>query len=248
MKERGDLKVLLMQVRRDDATKKEELDIFAKHGDLEVSQIDILNVFDTPVFGPEVLDGYDALFVGGSSDLYVAETDKYSFLDCGKKLLRHCCENDIPVFASCFGFQLAVVAFDGTVIPETGEKEIGTYTMKLTEAAKKDIIFEGMPEEFCAVSAHNQRADGWPEEFELLVYSDLCPYHSFKVKGKPFYAFQFHPEVDKQCLIDRLTRYQEVYLKDAEALQKMIDSCLETPFSGGLVKNFVDRILLDDKS
>ena len=48
--QRQDLKILLLQIRDDTNVRKEELESFAKYSQLDVSQIDVLNVFDTPKF------------------------------------------------------------------------------------------------------------------------------------------------------------------------------------------------------
>ena len=46
--QRKDLKILLLQIRDDANVRKEELESFAKYSELDVAQIDVLNVFDTP--------------------------------------------------------------------------------------------------------------------------------------------------------------------------------------------------------
>ena len=65
--QREDLKILLLQIRDDTNVRKEELESFAKYSQLDVSQIDVLNVFDTPKFSTDVLNGYNALYVGAVS-------------------------------------------------------------------------------------------------------------------------------------------------------------------------------------
>ena len=56
--------ILLMQIRNDPRVRQEEHESFARHSGLAPSQIDILNVFDTPRFSADEVKGYDALFVG----------------------------------------------------------------------------------------------------------------------------------------------------------------------------------------
>ena len=48
--QREQLKVLLLQIRDDHKVRAEELESFARYSQLNVSQIDVLNVFDTPSF------------------------------------------------------------------------------------------------------------------------------------------------------------------------------------------------------
>jgi len=204
-----------------------------------------LNTFITHDFEPSVIDGYDALFVGGSSDASVMMPDEYSFIESSKRLIRGCYDDDIPVFASCFGFQVAVEEFGGKVILDKPNMEIGTFQISLTDAGKDDPLYFDTPSPFWAICGHKERADSIPEDATLLAYSELCPYHSFKMNDKIFYAFQFHPEVDQKDLIIRITRYQERYFDGADQLEKLKETCThQTPHSNALVKKFVDQFLL----
>ena len=120
--QREDLKILLLQIRDDANVRKEELESFAKYSELDVAQIDVLNVFDTPKFSSDVLDGYDALYVGGASEANVLEPQKYEFVDYCIQLIKYAGDISLPTFASCFGFQLAVLAFDGIILSKDSEE------------------------------------------------------------------------------------------------------------------------------
>ncbi|WP_315981349.1 hypothetical protein [Aliamphritea spongicola] len=104
------LKTLLLQIRDSPQVREEELQSFATLSGLARSQIDVLNVFDTPDFPATAADGYDALWVGGASEANVLKPDEFTFIDPCLRLIRHCADTGLPVFASCFGFQLAVLA------------------------------------------------------------------------------------------------------------------------------------------
>jgi GMP synthase (glutamine-hydrolysing) len=243
-KQRSQLNILLLQIREDDITRLEEFDQFARHSHLEPQQFTILNVFDTPDFEPTCMEGYDALFVGGSSDASVIQPDLYPFVAPSKLLMTHCLEQSIPVFASCFGFQVAVEALGGSVIVDKTNMEIGTYPMSLTEAASDDVLFHDVANGFWAVCGHKERALSMPQGAILLASSELCPYHAFKIVGRPFYGFQFHPELDAKDLAARITRYHSRYLDDGEMLPDILKNLQETTIANQLIKKFVDRILL----
>ena len=241
---RSQLKILLLQIRDDQTTCQEELDEFVRFSGLAVEQFSTLNTFATPEFEPGCLDGYDALFVGGSSDASVTQPEQYPFVEDSKRLLLHCLKEEIPVFASCFGFQVAVEALGGQVVVDKASMEMGTYPLQLTEAAATDELFHDVPNGFWAVSGHKERAISLPAAAVLLAYSTRCPYHAFKIASKPFYAFQFHPEVDPPDLTARITRYQSRYLDDADHLSQVLQNLQETPIANQLIAKFVDRILL----
>lgn len=245
--DRANLRILYLQIRNDPVTRVEELQEFARHSQLNEKQFTILNVFDEPIFSSDCADAYDAVFVGGSSDASVLKPDQYPFIHPAKKLLKHCVEQSIPVFASCFGFQLGVEALGGIVIHDPQRMEMGIYPMQLTPAASEDQLFADIPDPFLVVSGHKERAIKLPPHTQLLAFTERCPYHAFKVMDKPFYGFQFHPEVDHHDLAARITRYQDRYLESDGALQSILDNLHPTPESNQLIQKFVDRILLQKR-
>ena len=243
MEGRRDLKILLLQIRDNHNVRIEEHQSFANFSKLELHQIEILNVFETPSFKPNLVENYDALYVGGASEANVLEPDKYPFIKNCIEMLRYAAEISTPTFASCFGFQLAVLAFGGIILNKEKDYEMGTVKISLTGKAQSDLIFQGIQDRFPAVSVHRQYASKIPEPLETLAYTEQCV-HSFKYKNKPLWAFQFHPEVDRDTLVKRLTIFSRHYTANAEHLKEVLGSAVETPESNILLGNFVERVLL----
>ncbi|MGH0029695.1 MAG: type 1 glutamine amidotransferase [Myxococcota bacterium] len=240
---RRDLRILLLQIRDLQAVRVEEHRSFAAQAGLDLDQIDVLNVFDTPRFAPDVADGYDALFVGGASEASVLEPERYPFVPCARDLLLHVRDTAQPVFASCFGFQLAVVAFGGRIVRDADDFEMGTVPIRLRADARDDPILGDAPDPFLAVSVHRERSTRPPPGCLELAYTDACC-HVFRVVERPFWAFQFHPEVDRATLVERLTHFKDHYTEGDEHLARVLRAARETPESNRLVTKFVDRVLL----
>ncbi|XOV80269.1 MAG: gamma-glutamyl-gamma-aminobutyrate hydrolase family protein [Aestuariibacter sp.] len=234
-------KILLLQIREKAQVRAEEYASFCEFSGLKPAQLDILNVFDTPQFDNTVLQGYDGLFVGGASEASVLEPHNYPFLPSCVALLKHCIAIGFPTFASCFGFQLAVQALDGEIVRDDKDFEIGTLPISLTVEAQDDALMATLPNPFFAVSVHRERATQFPENTIALAYTDACP-HAFKVVNKPFWAFQFHPEVDKRILMERLSVYKTQYTDDEAHFDQIIASAVETPESNHLVRLFIEAI------
>ena len=243
-RQRSDLRILLLQIRDEQRVRREEHASFAAQALLEPEQIDVLNVFDSPYFPAVVASDYDALFVGGASEASVLEPETYDFVPYCCDLLRHARETAQPVFASCFGFQLAVVAFGGSIVRDESDFEMGTLPIRLADGARRDPILCDTPDRFLAVSVHHERALEAPEGCVTLAYTDACC-HVFRVSGRPFWAFQFHPEVDRATLIERLTVFKEKYTENDVQLKQVLDAASDTPESNRLVTKFVDRVLLE---
>lgn len=241
--QRKDLKILLLQIRDDANVRKEELESFAKYSELDLNQFEVLNVFDKPKFNSEELNGFDALYVGGASEANVLEPKKYEFVNDCIRLIKYAGDNSIPTFASCFGFQLAVLAFGGTILSKDSDYEMGSIPIRLTNLAEIDPVFKGTKDNFNALSIHRQYAIELPSKLDLLAYTDQC-LHSFKLRNKPLWAFQFHPEVDRATVFKRLAIYKEEYTNSEDEFQSVLDSLVETPESHNLMLNFVNRVLL----
>lgn len=240
------MKILLIQIRQNETVKAEELDSFVKFSGIPKSSFEILDVFNTPDFTPEILKGASAVFIGGASEASVLEPEAYPFVESIIETIQATLILNIPVFASCFGFQAAVLALGGEIVRDIKDYEMGTYQMKTTKAARTDPVFSPLPAEFFAVSVHQERAKNLPDSCELLAYTESCP-HAFRVKGKPFWAFQFHPELDKECLAERLGIYQEKYTENAQDFERVIKSLKSTEHANRLVKTFTQNILIKEK-
>lgn len=240
------MKILLIQIRQNESVKAEELESFIKFSGLLADSFEVLDVFKTPDFTPEILKGASAVFVGGASEASVLEPETYPFVSSIIETIKATIALEIPVFASCFGFQVAVLALGGKIIRDTNDFEMGTYEMQTTEAAANDPVFSPLPKKFYAVSVHQERAQDLPDSCILLAYTESCP-HAFKVKSKPFWAFQFHPELDKACLEQRLGIYKEKYTEDADQFERVIKSLRTTEHANRLVRTFTQNILLKQK-
>jgi GMP synthase (glutamine-hydrolysing) len=236
-------KILLLQIRQEPRVRIEEHRSFCQYGGLSPEQLTIFNVFDQAHFGPEILEGYDALIVGGASEASVLEPQHYPFVPASIALMRHCIDHDIPVFASCFGFQLAVLALQGKIVRDERDFEMGTVAISLTPQASKDPLFHDVPDGFAAVAVHRERAVACPAGAQMLAFTDACC-HAFKVTRSRFWATQFHPEVDRATLVERLTIFKQHYTEGDGHLQQVLEQAVETPYSNSLVAKFVDRILL----
>ena len=173
------------------------------------------------------------------------EPEKYSFINDCIELIGFAGEIELPTFASCFGFQLAILAFGGEVLSKDRDYEMGSIPIKLTNLAEIDPVFKGVKDEFPALSIHRQYSVDLPENLDLLAYTEQC-LHSFKLRDKPLWAFQFHPEVDRATVFQRLAIYKKKYTESEEQFQQVLDSLVETPESHNLMLNFVNRVLLQE--
>jgi GMP synthase (glutamine-hydrolysing) len=78
-----------------------------------------------------------------------------------------------------------------------------------------------------------------------LAESERCPNQALRVRGKPVYATQFHPELTWRDNRKRFERYMSIYGKlfgDKEALSRL-ESHTPGPEANMLLPRFVERIV-----
>ncbi len=155
---------------------------------------------------PEVVTEFDAVIIGGSGDFSVVERDQ-PFLDPTIALLQRLADVGFPIFGCCYGFQLLVEALGGKVVRDAENAEIGSYDVELTEAGVEDPLFGQLPEAFVAQMGHFDRAETLPNGVQNLATSARCTYQAMRVRGKPIWATQFHPELDQRGNRDRCLAY-----------------------------------------
>ncbi len=234
-------RLLLLQIRDQGGVRVEEVESFARHAGVPVSAIAVHNVFDQPAFGPEVLAGCDALLVGGASEASAMAPERFPFVAAIAAVLHEAIDRQLPTFASCFGFQVAVVGLGGELIRDDEGFEMGTIPLRLTPAAASDPLFAGLPNPLVAVSCHRERTQDTPRGTTALAETDAC-LHAFRVDGAPFWAFQFHPELDRQRFVERLGVFRSGYTDDDGHYERTIARFQETPDSNALVRRFVERL------
>lgn len=238
---RSDVKLLLIQTRRD-AMREQEQRCFVTSTGLASEQIVPFDLWGERPLDESVLVGIDGVIIGGSGDAVITEPDTMPWLEGLSSFARLCVERDVPTFGACFGFQVLVHAFGGKI--ESVHYELDSVDMERTAASYGDPVFDCIPDEFVAVSAHNDSATAYPEGFVNFAKSDQCPLHAFKIEGKPVYATLFHPDLDRETLRERLDFYREHWIDNADEIQAVYDNVREVPDAPRLLAAFVDHVVL----
>ncbi len=237
----------LLQARMpDDIVTAEEHQSFATRLGVPISRVDAHNLIVEQRSFNELVDGYTAVFVGGSGNYSVLDDLKWvrEYID----ILGNIAASDTPMFASCFGFQGLVLALGGEVKPEEPRSEVGTYRMTLRREAADCDVFSQLPDEFDAQQGHKDSATRLPSGVTHLVSSERCEYQAIRLDGKRVYATQFHPELTGADNQARFLRYYDMYKKvfDEERAEEILHGHRESPDSNSLLAHFADALKRDD--
>lgn len=243
-KRRGKLKILLLQSRIALELREKELNSYLKFSKLKDGQIVPYSILNDSLSLDELdLDSFDALIIGGTGNFSVNEIkDKHPEI-YGRlnRVVQHFHQKNLPALSACMQFWSVI--FGGEVETSQERQEIGTYTIHLTEAAKNDPLFFDMPDHFKAQIGHKDYTSKLPEGAVLLAYSDLCPVHAYRTGDKEYF-FQFHPELNKKEIIERLNSSPDYTPDNPEEFNALMTSIEETPESVSLLEKFIDRIVL----
>jgi len=158
----------------------------------------------------EELRGAHAVLMGGSGDYSCL--DPFPWIGRMVDYVRdEVVPSGVPTFASCFGLQILTLALGGTMIRDPKHREVGSIDLSLTPASASDPLFAPLPPVFVGQAGHTDRATESPPGTDLLASSAQCPVNAFRVRGRPVWATQFHPELDPDAVAKRYMRYMEKY-------------------------------------
>ena len=154
--------------------------------------------------------GACGVLMGGSGDY--SSLDPFPWIDRMTDYVRTVLlPSGTPTFASCFGLQITTLALGGQMMRDPANREVGSIEIHVTPAAVDDPLFAPVPTTFVGQAGHTDRAVATPPGATLLASSDRCPVNAFRVAGKPYWAMQFHPELDPDSLAKRYMAYMEKY-------------------------------------
>lgn len=240
--ERSGLRVTLIQARNaDDPARDHEHACFAARMGLHPDQVACVSIFEVDLTTID-LDATDAVLVGGAGQYSVLDD-----LDSVRDFVRYTAwlatsdtTHDVPVFASCFGFQAMVLGMGGVVIEDEANAEVGSYELTVKPNAAADPLFGALPTRFVGQLGHKDRADALPAGLLDLARSERAPFQAVRVLGRPQVATQFHPELAAADNRSRFVRYMPEYGKlfGQEAAQERLDSHVPGIESSQLLERF----------
>ena len=203
-----------------------------------------LQIFDLLSGAPDqaLLDSVDVVLIGGSGDYSVARGG--AWLPAALDTMVGLHGSSKPTFASCWGFQALARALGGEVITDREQAEVGTVWLELTPEGERDPVFGSIGPRFPVQIGHEDIVTSLPDGAVLLASSETIENEAFCFPDKPIYATQFHPELNRDSLIERVARYPAyLALTGAATLDEFRDMTPETPEAESLMLRFLEHVL-----
>lgn len=235
------LNILLLQIRKpDDPMRINEVAAFAESIDSPRECINVADLIHDPP-QPEALRKADLVLIGGAGDYSVPEGGEW--LNRALDMMRVLYAKRKPVFASCWGFQAMAAALGGSVVTDPQLAELGTLQLTATSQGMNDPIFSSLGTVFWAHVGHQDTVVELPNGAVRLAETPLVANHAFCMPDAPLYCTQFHSELKKDLLIQRLMTYPE-YTERILGIpvEELVKTLRETPKSNNLIREFVRHI------
>jgi GMP synthase (glutamine-hydrolysing) len=238
--------VLILQLRPEDKTSDNEFEAIVKYSGLDHKDVRRIRIEKAGIPDNLVLERYSAVIVGGSPfDISTPQEEKSPIqVKIERDFMRlfdHVAANDFPFLGACSGNGL-LGKYLGASISNRYAEGVGSATLTLTEAGKKDPLLSGFPDQITVLLGHKEACDSLPDGATLLMTGAACPVQMFRV-GRNVYATQFHPEGDAEGFTLRINIYKNHgYFRPHEA-EDLIEKVrqVETPDSQKILMRFADR-------
>ncbi|PPK95300.1 GMP synthase (glutamine-hydrolysing) [Kineococcus xinjiangensis] len=236
---------LLLATRADDTVADAEYAAVLRYGGLHPEELVRVRLEQAPM--PEVdLEAFSGIVVGGSP--YCTSDPESSKSETQRRveqelavLLDRVVAADMPFLGACYGVGTLGV-HQGGVVDGTFSEPISTVPVTLTEAGCADPLFGALPVTFDAFVGHKEAMRVPPPHAVVLASSPACPVQAFRV-GRNLYATQFHPELDVEGIIGRVTVYRQAGYFPPEEYDEVVArlrrSRVEMPSL--LLRRFVER-------
>jgi GMP synthase-like glutamine amidotransferase len=134
------------------------------------------------------------LVIAMGGPMSVNDEREHPWLREEKRLIVDVVRAGIPFWGACLGVQLLAASL-GASVYAGASPEVGILPVTLTDAARSDPVFAGLPSELLALQWHGDTFD-LPEGAVLLAGSSTYPNQAFRW-GEKAYGVQYHMEVSQ---------------------------------------------------
>ena len=189
----------------------------------------------------DAIDSISGVIITGSPS-YITDEEQWNFV--GADYLREAHARQIPILGVCYGHQLVAWAFDGDVAFNPSGREIGTVSIRLTEAAREDPLFSDTPKRFNAQISHQQSVIRLPLNAVRLAANEFVLNQAYRI-GDTTWGIQFHPEFSAEVVREYIIARSEALSEEGIDSQALLNAVKDTPHSGAVLQKFCGLVFGD---
>ncbi len=206
----------------------------------ERAAVTLIKAYELPEDKPfPPVSEYDA-FVIGPTPISANDARKHAFLRKEWRYLEEIVASGKPCLGVCCGGQMLSIVLGGEVV-RSPSKEVGGYTVKLTNDGLMDPLFEGFPAEFPVFHWHTDMFTV-PPGGKLLATGDPCPIQAYRKDN--VWGVIFHLEITTEDAKRWANAYPEEPAIIGKTVKQVIEECRRTERRmGALASLLVDNFL-----
>ncbi len=138
---------------------------------------------------PDIKDFTHIILTGSEASILERE----EWVDDEIQIIKEAAEKGVSLLGSCYGHQLLAVALASTRhVRECAHPEIGWIAIEVNGSDD----FLGKKRFAYCFSSHLDEVFDLPEEFLILGSSDHCLIQAFRMRDRPIWGLQIHPEIN----------------------------------------------------
>lgn len=139
---------------------------------------------------PDLKKGYTHLILTGS-EASILEREKWVYEEV--ELIQEAAERDLSILGSCYGHQLIAFTICGpSCIKRCAYPEVGWIPILI----KENNNFLGNKKRAFSFSSHFDEVVNLGNDFDILASSKNCQIQAFRLKNRPVWGLQIHPEIN----------------------------------------------------
>jgi GMP synthase (glutamine-hydrolysing) len=121
--------------------------------------------------------------------------------------------------------------------------ELGTIDLYLTDEGLADPVFAPLGRTFRGQAGHEDHVVRIPPHAVLLASSAAVQNQAYRLRDKPIYCTQFHPELNRSDLLGRLHAYPRYVERIAGvSFEEFGERCEDTPETEALLRRFIQQM------
>ena len=218
--------------------------LVSKRGDFEHwilsgMQIEPESALIVDVYSGSPLPGFDGISGVIISGSHAMVTEHPDWSERTGEWLVEAALKQIPILGICYGHQLLAYALGGEVGDNPNGCEFGTVEVNLNENARGDKLLGGFSTPMLAHMSHTQSVLRLPDNTTLLASSDMDKNQAFVFENFAW-GVQFHPEFDKEIVVEYINQHRQVLLRENKNPDRIIERAFNTHHGSKILKRFVE--------
>lgn len=190
-----------------------------------------------------ITDYSHLVILGGPVSAY--DEEQYPFLRYEFDLVEQAIAHRLPTVGICLGAQIVARVLGARVYRGSAGREAGWCSIRLTQAATRDRLFQALPTQFNVFESHQDTFD-LPKGCIHLAHSSQYPNQAFCYQDH-VWALQFHLEIDEHVLSDCAAVIEqeliESQINDTSVDQLLAEARRHSPHVAPLAASLMQQFL-----